>query len=213
MNVWMNLLVGSYLTFAYGQGQVAPGRADQKDTEQRVADARSSAGASVHAATTDPDYRIGPQDVITINVWKEPDISRVIPVRPDGKISIPLLNDVVAGGLTPMQLANVITEGLKKYINGPQVTVIITEINSRRVYVLGQVGRPGAFPLLPNMTVLQLLSSCGGFTEFANSKKIYILRAVGDKQVKIFFNYKDVVSGRKPGDNIALEPGDTLVVP
>jgi polysaccharide export outer membrane protein len=213
MNVWMNLLVGSYLTFAYGQGQVAPSRADRKDTEQRVADARSSAGASVHAATTDPDYRIGPQDVITINVWKEPDISRVIPVRPDGKISIPLLNDVLAAGLTPMELANVITEGLKKYMNGPQVTVIITEINSRRVYVLGQVGRPGAFPLLPNMTVLQLLSSCGGFTEFANSKKIYILRTVGDKQVKIFFNYKDVVSGRKPGDNIALQTGDTLVVP
>lgn len=212
MNVWMNLLVGIYLTFAYGQGQVVPSRADLKDTEQKVADARSSA-ASVRAATTDPDYKIGPQDVITINVWKEPDISRVIPVRPDGKISIPLLNDVVAAGLTPMELANVITEGLKKYMNGPQVTVIITEINSRRVYVLGQVGRPGAFPLLPNMTVLQLLSSCGGFTEFANSKKIYILRTVGDKQVKIFFNYKDVVSGRKPGDNIVLQPGDTLVVP
>ena len=208
----MNLLVGIYLTFAYGQGQVVPSRADLKDTEQKVADARSS-GPSVRAATTDPDYKIGPQDVITINVWKEPDISRVIPVRPDGKISIPLLNDVVAAGLTPMELANVITEGLKKYMNGPQVTVIITEINSRRVYVLGQVGRPGAFPLLPNMTVLQLLSSCGGFTEFANSKKIYILRAVGDKQVKIFFNYKDVVSGRKPGDNIVLQPGDTLVVP
>jgi polysaccharide export outer membrane protein len=212
MNVWMNLLVGSYLIFAYGQGQVVASRADQKETEQKVADARSS-GASVQAATTDPDYRIGPQDVITINVWKEPDISRVVPVRPDGKISIPLLNDVLAAGLTPMQLANVITEGLKKYMNGPQVTVIITEINSRRVYVLGQVGRPGAFPLLPNMTVLQLLSSCGGFTEFANSKKIYILRTVGDKQVKIFFNYKDVVSGRKPGDNIALQAGDTLVVP
>lgn len=212
MNVWMNLLIGSYLTFAYGQGQVVPSRAEPTGTEQKGADARNS-GASAHAATTDPDYRIGPQDVITVNVWKEPDISRVVPVRPDGKISIPLLNDVLAAGLTPMQLANAITEGLKKYMNGPQVTVIVTEINSRRVYVLGQVGRQGTFPLLPNMTVLQLLSSCGGFTEFANSKKIYILRTVGDKQVKIFFNYKDVVSGRKPGDDIALQPGDTLVVP
>ena len=212
MNIWVNFLVGSYLTFSYGQGQVAPSQAGPKHTVQRVADARGpSSGAQ--PATTDPDYKIGPQDVININVWKEPDISRVVPVRPDGKISIPLLNDVLAAGLTPMQLASEITEGLKKYMNGPQVTVIVTEINSRRVYVLGQVARPGAYPLLPNMTVLQLLSSSGGFTEFANSKKIYILRTVGEKQVKIPFNYKDVVSGRRPGDNIELQPGDTVVVP
>jgi polysaccharide biosynthesis/export protein len=212
MNIWLNLLVGSYLTLAYGQGKVVPSRATPKDIRQEFADTRSS-GPSAPVVTTDPDYKIGPQDVINVNVWKEPDVSRVVPVRPDGKISLPLLNDILAAGLTPMQLANEITEGLKKYMNGPQVTVIVMEINSRRVYALGQVARPGTYPLLPNMTVLQLLSSCGGFSEFANSKKIYILRTARDKQLKIPFNYKDVVSGRKPGDNIVLQPGDTVVVP
>jgi polysaccharide export outer membrane protein len=141
-------------------------------------------------AANDPDYKIGPQDVLTINVWKEPDVSRVVPVRPDGKISLPLLNDVDAAGLTPMKLANTLTEGLKKFISGPQVTVIVTEINSRRIYVIGEVVRAGSYPLLPKMTVLQAISSCGGFTQFANSKKIYVLRTKEGNQTKLPFNYK-----------------------
>jgi len=165
------------------------------------------------AATTDPDYKIGPQDVLNISVWKEAEVSRIVPVRPDGKISLPLLNDVQAAGLTPMQLTAGISQGLKKYMSDPQVTVIVMEINSRRVYVLGQVPHPGSFPLLPNMTVLQLLSSCGGFTQFANTKKMYVLRTEGNKQTKILFNYKEVVNGRKPEDNLVLQPGDTLIVP
>jgi polysaccharide export outer membrane protein len=164
-------------------------------------------------APNDPDYKIGPQDVLTINVWKEPDVSREVPVRPDGKISLPLLNDVEAAGLTPMQLANSLTESLKKFISGPQVTVIVKEINSRRVYVIGEVVRAGTFPLLPKMTVLQIVSSCGGFTQFANPKKIYVLRTKDGKQTKIPFNYKEVVSGKNPEQNIELEPGDTVVVP
>jgi len=164
-------------------------------------------------AANDPDYKIGPQDVLTINVWKEPDVSREVPVRPDGKISLPLLNDVEAAGLTPMQLANSLTESLKKFISGPQVTVIVKEINSRRVYVIGEVVRAGTFPLLPKMTVLQIVSSCGGFTQFANPKKIYVLRTKDGKQTKIPFNYKEVVSGKNPEQNIELHPGDTIVVP
>ncbi len=164
-------------------------------------------------AANDPDYKIGPQDVLTINVWKEPDVSREVPVRPDGKISLPLLNDIEAAGLTPMQLANALTENLKKFISSPQVTVIVKEINSRRVYVIGEVVRAGTFPLLPKMTVLQIVSSCGGFTQFANPKKIYVLRTKDGKQTKIPFNYKDVVSGKNPEQNIELEPGDTVVVP
>jgi len=164
-------------------------------------------------AANDPDYKIGPQDVLTINVWKEPDVSREVPVRPDGKISLPLLNDVEAAGLTPMQLANSLTESLKKFISSPQVTVIVKEINSRRVYVIGEVVRAGTFPLLPKMTVLQIVSSCGGFTQFANPKKIYVLRTKDGKQTKIPFNYREVVSGKNPEQNIELQPGDTIVVP
>jgi polysaccharide export outer membrane protein len=159
----------------------------------------------------DASYRIGPQDVVRIDVWKETEISRSVPVRPDGKISLPLLNDVQAAGLTAMELANSITEGLKKFINSPQVTVTVTEINSRRVYVTGEVTRPGAYPLLPNMTALQALTSGGGFTQFANLKKIYVLRNENGKQVKHPFNYKDVVNGK--ADDFPLQPGDTIVVP
>jgi len=164
-------------------------------------------------ATSDPAYRIGAQDVLRIDVWKEAEISRTVPVRPDGKISLPLLNDVQASGLTAMELANVITEGLKKFITSPQVTVSVSEINSRRVYVTGEVTRPGAYPLLPNMTVLQALTSAAGFTQFARIKSIYVLRTETGKQVKHPFNYKDVVNGKRQEDNIMLQPGDTIVVP
>lgn len=170
-------------------------------------------GAPEVKTTSDPDYKIGPQDVVRIDVWKEPEISRVTPVRPDGRISLPLLNDVQAAGLTPTQLANSISEGLKKFITNPQVTVGVTEINSRRVYVTGEVIKPGAFPLQAGMTVLQALTSSGGFTQFARVKGIYVLRTEEGKQVKHPFNYKDVVSGKHPELNIVLQPADVIVVP
>src|SRR5271163_2156285 len=159
------------------------------------------------------EYKIGAQDVLRIDVWKEAELTRTVPVRPDGKISLPLLNDVQAAGLTPTELSKVISEGLKKFINSPQVTVTVSEINSRRVYVTGEVAHAGAFPLLPNMTVLQALSSSGGFTQFAKTKAIYVLRSEDGKQVKHPFNYKEVVAGRKQEENIALQPGDVIVVP
>jgi len=165
------------------------------------------------AGAADSTYKIGPQDVLRIDVWKEPDISRTIPVRPDGKISLPLLNDVQAAGLTSMELAGIIREGLTKYITSPQVTVTVSEINSRRVYCTGEVLKPGALSLLPNMTALQAISSCGGFTQFAKIKGIYILRVENGKQVQHPFNYKDVVKGKRPEDNIVLQPGDVIVVP
>jgi polysaccharide biosynthesis/export protein len=165
------------------------------------------------SATADPNYVIGAQDVLDINVWKEPDVSRVVPVRPDGKISLPLLNDVQAAGLTPDQLAAKVTEELKKYVTNPQVTVIVTAINSQRVYILGEVTRPGAFPLLPGMTVLQALSSAGGFTQFAKVKNIFVRRLQDGKESKYPFNYKDVIGGKKPEQDILLKAGDTIVVP
>lgn len=182
-------------------------------------DQKGAAGASEDrhppvAATTDPAYVIGPQDVLAISVWKEPDLSeRSVPVRPDGKISLPLINDIVASGVTPMQLTAEIRDRLKSYVNDPRVTVIVTAINSQRVYILGQVPRPGAYPLLPNMTVLQAISSCGGFTEYANPKKVYVLRTENGAQQKYRFNYKQVVKGEHIAQNITLKAGDTIVVP
>jgi polysaccharide export outer membrane protein len=205
MKLFGILLLASGMVFA-NEAQAAQtpdgGKADA---------AAKPSGAQTGAAVE--EYKIGPQDVLRIDVWKEAELTRTVPVRPDGKISLPLLNDVQAAGLTATQLSGVISEGLKKFINSPQVTVTVNEINSRRVYVTGEVAHAGAFPLLPNMTVLQALSSSGGFTQFAKTKGIYVLRTEDGKQVKYPFNYKEVLAGRKPEENIALEPGDVIVVP
>jgi polysaccharide biosynthesis/export protein len=212
MNLSTCLLMGTWLLLSFGgpqetQKQAAPGATTQK------AGATSAAPTASQVQVNDAEYKIGAQDVLRIDVWKEDQLSRIVPVRPDGKVTLPLLNDVQAVGLTPMQLAGVLSEGLKKYINNPQVTVTITEINSRRIYVTGEVARAGAFPLLPNMTVLQALSSSGGFTQFAKLKNIYVLRMEEGKQTKHPFNYKDVVSGKNSEQNILLQPGDVIVVP
>jgi polysaccharide export outer membrane protein len=203
---FMGLVAAALLCFA-AQGAKAQGTTTNAPDSTRVTQATPA------TIDTDPSYKIGPQDVLRIDVWKEPDISRLVPVRPDGKITLPLLNDIQAAGLTPLQLSAKISEGLKKFITSPQVTVGVTEINSRRVFVTGEVARPGAFPLLPNMTVLQALSSSGGFTQFARVKNIYVLRMEDGKQVKHPFNYKDAVSGKRPEQNIVLEGGDIIVVP
>ncbi|HTU35273.1 MAG TPA: polysaccharide biosynthesis/export family protein [Candidatus Acidoferrum sp.] len=184
-----------------------PGMAHAQDAKQQP----SASGAA--SATTDPNYVIGAQDVLDINVWKEAELTRSVPVRPDGKISLPLLNDVQAAGLTPTQLSDELTKELKKFITDPQVTVIVTQINSQRVYILGEMTRPGAYPLLPGMNVLQALSSAGGFTPFANLKKIYVLRNEGGKQEKFPFNYKEVIKGKGTDQNIVLKAGDQIVVP
>jgi polysaccharide biosynthesis/export protein len=185
----------------------------QDHNNNKKEDPPNTAVNSSLAATSDPNYLIGPQDILDINVWKETELTRSVPVRPDGKISIPLLNDVQAAGLTPQQLADEITIGLKKYITDPQVTVIVTTINSQRIYILGEVNRAGAYPLLPAMTAVQALSSAGGFTPFASLKKIYIMRMEDGKQVKFPLNYKEVVAGKAPQQNILLKAGDTIVVP
>ena len=197
------LIVGGLFalpTWAQTDGAAKNAKTNQAPAESKP---KSVAGA---------DYVIGADDNLHISVWKEPDLTTSLPVRPDGKISLPLLNDVQAAGLTPMQLADSITEKLKKYIADPRVTVVVTAMNSRRIYVLGEVLHTGAVPLLPNMTVLQALATAG-FTQFANVKGIYVLRTENGKQVKLPFNYKQVVKGADPRQNIALKPGDTVVVP
>ncbi|MGB8523694.1 MAG: polysaccharide biosynthesis/export family protein [Candidatus Acidiferrales bacterium] len=206
LQVWMILSLFAVVMPAQAQ-QVAD---DKQPTLQSAADAST---ATAKAATQDPNYIIGAQDVLDVSVWKEPEVSRVVPVRPDGKISLPLLNDVQAAGLTPSQLAAQITVSLKKFVTSPQVTVIVTTINSQRIYIIGEVTRPGAFPMLPEMNVLQGLSSAGGFTQFAKTKSIYVLRMENGKQQKYPVNYKEVVSGKHPEQDILLKAGDTIVVP
>jgi polysaccharide biosynthesis/export protein len=158
------------------------------------------------------DYVIGADDMLHISVWKEPDLTSTLPVRPDGKISMPLVNDLQASGMTPMQLADTITDKLKKFIADPRVTVVVTQMNSRRVFATGEVTHPGAMALLPNMTVLQALASAG-FTPFANLKGIYVLRTVNGRQVTIPVRYKELIRGKDPQQNVLLQPGDTVVVP
>jgi polysaccharide export outer membrane protein len=159
------------------------------------------------------DYVIGPDDVLDVSVWKEQELTRSLQVRPDGKISMPLLGDVQAAGLTPGQLGQSVTERLKKFLTAPQVTVILTQINSQRVYVTGEVTRPGAYPVLPGMTVLQAITSAGGLTQFANGKKIFLMRDENHIQTKYPFSYKEVLDGRKAEENLPVKAGDTIVVP
>ena len=176
-------------------------------------EAKSDKPAATAQDTGAPsDYVIGADDTLRISVWKEPDLSEILPVRPDGKISMPLLNDIPAAGLTPLQLKDSITEKLKKFIADPRVTVVVTAMNSQRVFVSGEVLHSGPIALLPHMTVLQALSQAG-FNQFANLKGIYLLRSENGKQEKIPFNYKEVIKGNRPEQNIMLKPGDTVVVP
>jgi polysaccharide export outer membrane protein len=157
-------------------------------------------------------YVIGIDDILHISVWKEPDLTTTLPVRSDGMISLPLLNDVQAAGLAPMELAALLTQKLKKYVANPNVTVLVTQTNSQRIYVIGEVLRTGPMSLLHNMTVLQALATAG-FTQFANTKGIYVLRIDSGQEKKLPFNYKQVIKGESAAQNIYLQPGDTIVVP
>jgi polysaccharide export outer membrane protein len=195
----------------------APVISPKPSTEPQSASPDSAAGPHVAPADTppvdvDPNYVIGPADSIMVNVWKEPTFTESVLVRPDGMISVPALGDVPAAGKTPMQLAADLTTRLKKLIIEPTVTVTVVAINSKRVYLVGEIGHIGPLPMTPDMTVMQAIASAGGLTPFANKKHIYILRGEPGKQTKIAFNYKKAL---KTGDSqgITLEPGDTIVVP
>lgn len=162
----------------------------------------------------DNNFVIGNDDVLAINVWKEPEISRSIPVRSDGKISLPLVGEVQAAGLTPLKLEQAIAGRLTNYISEPEVTVIVQQINSQKFNILGQVNKPGSYVITNSATVLEGIAMAGGFRDFAKQKSIYILRQNPDgTQTRLPFNYKDVVKGVKPEQNVKLQPRDTIVVP
>jgi polysaccharide export outer membrane protein len=159
------------------------------------------------------DYLIGPDDVLAIVFWRDKDMSTETTVRPDGKITLPLINEVQAAGLTPEQLRDYLQEAAKKYLEDPNVSVVVKAINSRKVFITGQVAKPGAYPLSGPTTVMQLIAMAGGLNEYADTKHILIMRNEGGKPVAYPFNYKDVLNRKNLKQNIELKPGDTIVVP
>ena len=176
--------------------------------------AAPAAAAAVAGVTPPAGYVIGLEDVLTVVFWREKDISADVTVRPDGKISLPLLNDVVAAGLTPDQLRARLMEVADRYVEDPNVTVVVKQINSRKVFITGEVLKPGAYPLNAPTSVLQLLSMAGGLREYADTKNIVVIRtAENGRQMSYRFNYKDVIGRRNLSQNIQLQPGDSVVVP
>jgi polysaccharide export outer membrane protein len=184
----------------------------------QVSDARVPGAATSLAQSANKPHEtsfvIGNDDLLAINVWKEPDISRSIPVRSDGRISLPLVGEVQATGRTPLQLEEDIATRLRNYIAEPEVTVMVQEIRSQKFNILGQVTKPGSYSLELVTTVLDAIAAAGGFKDFANVKGIYILRQdSGGGESRIAFNYKQVIKGKNPQQNLKLEPRDTIVVP
>ena len=194
----------------WGQAESGTTAPASSPATQPAKDSQASTATKPH----DDTFVIGNDDMLAISVWKEPDISRAIPVRSDGKISLPLVGEVQATGQTPLKLEQDIAAKLKNYIAEPEVTVIVQQINSQKFNILGQVSRPGSYPINNSATVLDAIAVAGGFRDFAKQKSIYVLRQNADgSQTRIAFNYKEVVKGKNPAQNIKLQPRDTIVVP
>lgn len=165
------------------------------------------------AQSEPPEYLIGPNDILNIHVWREEALTRDVTVMADGRIAFPLIGEVVAQGKTVEGLKQIIAQKLKKYVSDPNVTVIVRESRSRRIYTIGKLNAPGSFPLVAGMTVLQALSASGGFTEWADTKSILIIRRKAGMEERLQFNYKDFIDGRNIEQNVLLRPNDTIVVP
>jgi polysaccharide export outer membrane protein len=197
---------------AAGQTQPATPKPNEPKTSSPAAPASAAPEKTPEssAAAVDPNkYLIGPEDLIFVRVWREPDFTLPAAVRPDGKITMPLIGDVQAANQTPAQLTKSITELLSKYLNNPDVNVSVTDVRSKKYYIDGEVLKPGSYLLVTPTTILEALSICGGFRDFANTKKIRILR----KGNILHFNYKEVSGGKKLEQNILVESGDHIIVP
>jgi polysaccharide biosynthesis/export protein len=207
-----------FYSLAWGQSGSTPPpivKSDLGATEVASAKPDATVSPSILAGKPhDAGFIIGADDILAISVWKEADISRTVPVRSDGQISLPLIGEVQASGQTPRQLEVEIAGKLQSYISQPDVTVIVQEVRSQRFNILGQISRPGSYALTNSMTVLDAIAMAGGFRDFAKQKAIYVLRAKADgSQQRISFNYKDMIKGKSPEQNIKLVPRDTVVVP
>lgn len=165
------------------------------------------------AQTQSSPFLIGPDDVLNIYVWKEPDLIQDVTVLPDGKITFPLIGEIQAQGRTVTELKDSITERLQSFVTAPEVTVIVRQINSRRIYTLGKLNSPGPYPLAAGMTVIQALSTAGGLAQWADDKNILVIRREGTEEVQHKFNYSQYISGKNRKQNILLKPNDTIVVP
>src|SRR5437868_2479388 len=207
---WLALIL---LVVCMTGSALAQSKAKANDKKTKAPVAAPTAAPEMATAAADGEYTLGPNDVLVVNVWKEPDFSAQAIVRPDGKITLNLIGDVQAGGLTPTALGVSLTEKLKKYLSEPRVTITVTQMNSQKIFVMGQVGRGGAFPLMPGTTILQALSYAGGPNQNANPKKIYMFRKENGKETKYPFNYDQVLKGAHWEQNLTLKPGDTIVVP
>ncbi len=195
------------------QQYVAANSKNEKSVKAKndVRTATDSPVPGVNAAGGFPSYRVGVDDDLLISVWHEPELSQAVVVRPDGMITLPLLGDIKAAGLTTEELQAVLAEKMKTLVNEPQVTVLVKAVKSRKVYAMGAVAKQGVYPLSGKLTVLELIAEAGGLGPFAKTRSIYILRTVNSKQVRIGFHYKKALSGK--GDNPQLQPGDMVVVP
>jgi polysaccharide biosynthesis/export protein len=207
------------LTSALVVQMAARGYAQRAGADQKYAGVGTAAQPnSAPSAPANPpvgrEYVIGPEDVLAVNVWKEPDITRTLPVRPDGKISLPLVGELQASGLTAAQLQDIVAQKLKDYIANPQVNVIVQEVKSRSFNIVGKVLKPGSFDLAKPTSVLDAIALAGGFQDFAKLSKIYVLRRMPDGSQRMLpFNYKLVIKGKGLDENVELQSGDTVVVP
>ena len=205
--VWTGALVASAIAVCAAQGPQPP--------TASAANATTAASAALAAktSTTPAGYVIGPDDELSVVFWRDKDLSADVVVRPDGKISLPLLNEVQAAGYTPEQLRDRLDKAASKFVEEPNATVVVKAIRSRNAFITGNVAKPGTYALATNMTVLQLIALAGGLQEYADSKHIVVIRTENGRQQYHPFNYNEVVKQKRPRENIVLEPGDTVVVP
>jgi polysaccharide biosynthesis/export protein len=210
-NALQALVLGTALVIAGAQsGQAQDAASANPVVSNSGAQADSGASDKAH----DDKYVIGNDDVLAISVWKEPDLTKAIPVRSDGKISLPLVGELQATGKTPSQLERDITEKLKNFITTPEVNVIVQQVNSRKFNILGEVSKPGSFPLTASTTIMDAIAIAGGFKDFAKKTGVYILRKGQDgKESRLNFNYKAFIKGKNSDQNVRLQPNDTIIVP
>lgn len=205
---------GQYVARNTGEVATKPSKPEDPSTSANSATPSTSAApAAASDIPSGPAYRIGIDDELQISVWREPELSGPVVVRPDGMITLPLVDDLNVVGQTTKQLQALLTEKLKPFVNEPQVTVIVRSIRSRKVYLMGQVPRPGAYPISDRTTVMQLLAQAGGLNPFAKTSSIYVLRHQNGREIRIPFNYKHALKGVPEREEVILTPGDMIVVP